>query len=75
MNGTTVILTLAGINTITLGIVVYAVKKTINSCLDGMEKRLDSEREDRIKIDNALWDAVNRHGHKGLSGNDARVTR
>jgi len=65
----------AGANGVALGIVVFAVKKIVNTAMNGIGKRLDDERDDRIKIDNELWKAVNSHGHKGLDEDGSRVTR
>ena len=62
---------IAGANAIMNGVVILAVKSMISSTI----KRVETERDDRIRIDNELWSAVNAHGHKGLDGNDAKVTR
>jgi len=75
MDGTTIIVVAAGANSVALAVVVFAVKKIVNTAMKGLGQRLDTERDDRIKIDNELWTAVNSHGHKGLNGNNARVTR
>jgi len=75
MDGPTVLIVAASVNGITLGVVLFAIKRIVNSSLKGLEKRLDTERDDRVKIDNELWSAVNSHGHKGLDENNARVTR
>ena len=75
MNGATYLVASASVNTVALGVVVYAVKKIVNAALRGFELRIDTERDDRVKIDNELWSAVNSHGHKGLNGDDSRVTR
>ena len=45
-------------------IVIAAVKMIISSAVKRFDKRTDE-----------LWSAVNAHGHKGLDGNDAKVTR
>lgn len=65
----------AGLNVMVGGGVIAAVKIIVSSAVKGFEKRVDTERDDRIRIDNELWRAVNDHGHKGLDGNDAKVTR
>jgi hypothetical protein len=75
MDGTIVLIVAASANSVALGVVVFAVRKIVNTAINGIGKRLDTEREDRIKIDNELWSAVNSHGHKGLNGDDAKVTR
>lgn len=75
MDGPTTLIVATGVNGITLGVVLFAVKKIINTSLKGLEQRLDCEKDDRVKIDNELWSAVNSHGHKGLTKNNARVTR
>ena len=75
MDGPTVMIVTTSVNGIALGVVVFAVRKIITTSLKGLEKRLDTERDDRVKVDNELWKAVNSHGHKGLDANGARVTR
>ena len=65
----------AGANALTSAVVIGAVKWMISSAVKRFERQVDIEREDRIRIDNELWSAVNDHGHKGLNGNDAKVTR
>lgn len=75
MDGPTAFLTSLGVNTLTLGIVLFAVKKIVNTSIKGLETRLDNEKDDRVKIDNELWSAVNSHGHKGLDKEGSRVTR
>ena len=75
MDGTSILIAAATANGVALGIVVFAVKKIVNTAMNGIGMRLDTEREDRITIDNELWAAVNKHGHKGLNGDNARVTR
>jgi len=75
MDGPTALYMSLGVNTLTLGVVLFAVKKIVNSSIKGLEKRLDNEKDDRVKIDNELWTAVNKHGHKGLDENGSRVTR
>ena len=75
MDGPTALYMSLGVNTLTLGVVLFAVKKIVNTSIKGLEKRLDNEKDDRVKIDNELWTAVNKHGHKGLDENGSRVTR
>jgi len=75
MDGTAIIVIATGTNTVALGVVLFAVKKIVNNSIKGLEKRLDNEKDDRVKIDNELWTAVNKHGHKGLDKNGSRVTR
>jgi len=75
MDGASILIVAATANGAALGIVIFAVKKIVNTAMNGLGKRLDDEREDRVKIDNELWSAVNKHGHKGLNGDDALVTR
>ena len=75
MDGTSIMVIAATANGVALGIVIFSVKKIVNTAMNGLGKRLDDEREDRVTIDNELWTAVNKHGHKGLNGDDARVTR
>jgi hypothetical protein len=60
MDGTIVLIVAASANSVALGVVVFAVRKIVNTAINGIGKRLDTEREDRIKIDNELWSAVNR---------------
>jgi len=45
-------------------IVIAAVKIIVGSAVKRFDKRTDE-----------LWSAINTHGHKGLNGNDAKVTR
>ena len=54
----------AGANTIMSGVIIVAVKMIISSAVKRFEKQTD-----------ALWHALNEHGHKGLDGNNAKVTR
>ena len=75
MDGTAIVVIATSANGLALGVVIFAVKKIITASLKGLEKRLDTERDDRVKVDNELWRAVNSHGHKGLDENNARVTR
>lgn len=75
MDGLTVLGTAAGVNGIALIVVIFAVKKIVTTACDGIKDALETERGDRIRVDNELWEVVNSHGHKGLSGNNARVTR
>ncbi len=65
----------AGLNALTSGVVIVAVKVMINSTVKRFEKQADLEREDRIRVDADIWSAFNEHGHKGFSGNNARVTK
>ena len=57
------------------GVTLFATKKIIGSAIKGISERIDREREDRLRNEKDLWDTVNKHGHKGLDGNSARVTR
>jgi len=75
MDGPTVMIVTTSVNGIALGVVIFAVKKIITTSLKALERRLDCEKDDRVKVDNELWAAVNSHGHKGLDENNARVTR
>lgn len=54
----------AGANAAMNVVVITAVKIIIGSAVKRFEKQTDE-----------LWSAVNTHGHKGLNGNDAKVTR
>jgi len=56
-------------------VTIYATKKIISSAIKGLNGRMDREREDRIKAEGDLWTAANTHGHMGLKGNSAKVTR
>lgn len=51
---------MAGMNII----VIAAVKLIVSSAVKRFDKRTDE-----------LWAAINTHGHKGLDGNNAKVTR
>jgi len=75
MDGPTTLIIATSANGLALGVVIFAVKKIVNTSIKGLEKRLDTEKDDRVKIDNELWTAVNKHGHKGLDKNGSRVTR
>ena len=55
---------IAGANAVMNGVVIAAVKIIVSSAAKRSEKQTD-----------ALWHAVNEHGHKGLDGNNAKVTR
>lgn len=54
----------AGANAAMNMFVIAAVKVIVGSAVKRFEKQTD-----------ALWSAVNEHGHKGLDGNNAKVTR
>lgn len=54
----------AGANAVTSAVVIVAVKMIVGSAVKSFEKQTDS-----------LWNAINEHGHKGLNGNNAKVTR
>lgn len=54
----------AGVNAAMSTVVIVAVKMIVGSAMRRFEKQADD-----------LWSAVNEHGHKGLDGNDAKVTR
>ena len=45
-------------------IVIAAVKMIVSSAVKRFDKRTDD-----------LWNAIHTHGHKGLNGDDAKVTR
>jgi hypothetical protein len=75
MNGITTLIFAAVANSIALGVVVFAVKKIVNTAINGLGRRLDTEREDRIKEDDEIWGAINKHGHKGLDVDGSKVTR
>jgi len=55
---------IAGANAVTSAVIIVAVKMIVGSAVRRFEKQTDS-----------LWKAVNEHGHKGLDGNNAKVTR
>ena len=54
----------AGANAAMNAVIIVAVKMIVGSAVKRFEKQTDT-----------LWDAINKHGHKGLDGNDAKVTR
>lgn len=68
MDGVSFLIVGAAIYGTMSGIVIYAVKKIV-------ETAIGYERDDRIREDESIWNALNEHGHKGLNGNGARVTR
>jgi len=43
--------------------------------LGGFEKRVSISIEELKSANKELWEAVNKHGHKGLDSNNSRVTR
>ena len=75
MDGITIIIASGAISGGFSTVVIYAVKKIIESNIKRIERQITLEREDRIKGDGDMWTAFDKHGHKGLDGNDARVTR
>lgn len=75
MDGGTILMASAAMYGAVSGVTIYATKKIIGSAVKGLSERIDREREDRLRVEGELWDAVNSHGHKGLDGNDARVTK
>jgi len=86
MDGTTVLIIFFAGNSIMLTATVFVIKRlsdsTVKRVMDNCKiisgnivKRLDEEVKIRAKDDQEVWDAFNKHGHKGLNGNDARVTR
>ena len=60
MDGAYMAIYVAGMNVL----VVAAVKMIVSSAVKRFDKRTDD-----------LWSALHTHGHKGLDGNDAKVTR
>ena len=74
MDGVTIIIASGAISGGFTTVMIYAVKKIIESNIKRIEKQLTIERDDRIKSDDQLQKDIRRHGHKGLDGNDARVT-
>ena len=75
MDGGTIIAAIAVMQGAFSGVTIYATKKIIGSAVKGLSGRIDREREDRLRNEKDLWGSVNTHGHKGLDGNDARVTK
>jgi len=74
MDGITIIVASGALSGGFSTVVIYAVKKIIESNIKRIEKQINIEREDRIKKDDQLQKDIRIHGHKGLDGNDARVT-
>jgi len=60
MDGAYMAAYVAGMNVVEIA----AVKMMISSAVKRFDKRTDE-----------LWSAINTHGHKGLDGNNAKVTR
>ena len=75
MDGPTTLIAAGTINGLALVVVIFAVKKVVTTAINGLEKRFDMERTDRLAVDERIWEAINVHGHKGLDKNGSRVTR
>ena len=75
MDGGTIIAAIAVMQGAFSGVTIYATKKIIGSAVKGLSGRIDREREDRLRIEGELRTAANSHGHVGLKGNNAKVTR
>ena len=71
MDGATIIAAVAVMQGAFSGITIFATKKIIKTAIKGLSDRIDTEREDRLRVETELW----AHGHKGLDGNNARVTK
>lgn len=56
-------------------VTIYATKKIISSAIKGLNGRMDREKEDRLRVEGELRDSVDTHGHMGLKGNAAKVTK
>lgn len=75
IDGGTIIGAIVAVQGVVSGVTIYATKKIVSSAIKGLSGRLDREREDRIEAEKNLWKAANTHGHAGLKGNSAKVTR
>ena len=75
MDGGTIIVAIAGMQAAVSGVTIYATKKIIGTAIKGLTGRIDQERDDRLRVEKDLWKAANTHGHAGLKGNNAKVTR
>jgi len=75
MDGGTIITAVAVMQGAFSGITIFATKKIIGTAIKGLTGRIDQEREDRLRVNKDLWKAANTHGHAGLKGNNARVTK
>ena len=75
MDGATIIAAVAVMQGAFSGITIFATKKIIGTAIKGLTGRIDQEREDRLRVNKDLWKAANTHGHAGLKGNNAKVTR
>ena len=75
MDGGTVITAVVGMQAAFSVVTIFATKKIIGTAIKGLTGRIDQEREDRLRVNKDLWKAANTHGHAGLKGNNARVTK
>ena len=75
MDGGVILVASAAMYGAVSGVTIYATKKIISSAIKGLSARINLEREDRLRVEKALWEAANTHGHAGLKGNNAKVTR
>lgn len=86
MDATIVLIIFFAGNSVMLTATVFVIKKlsdtTVKRVMENCRivsgnivKRFDEEVKIRSRDDQEVWDAFNKHGHKGLNGNDARVTR
>lgn len=75
IDGGTIIAALVAVQGVVSGVTVFSTKKIISTAIKGLSARLDTEREDRLRVEDKLWSAANTHGHKGLKGDSNKVTR
>jgi hypothetical protein len=68
----------AVVNAIFLGIAIWAIKSMISGFQVAMKETVDSLKQAVSELkgeDKEIWNAVNCHGHKGLEGDQNKVTR
>jgi hypothetical protein len=66
------------VNGVFLGIAIWAIKAMITGFQNAMKETVDSLKQAVHELkteDKEIWTAVNCHGHKGLEGDDNKVTR
>ena len=82
MDGNTAQLTATGVQVVVIGIGIFIIKNYIQSIKKGIEdiydrqiKNCNRRFETFDKEKDEIWNALHEHGHSGLKGNDAKVTR
>lgn len=66
------------VNGVFLGIAIWAIKSMITSFQAAIKDTVDTLKKavDKLECeDKEIWEALNDHGHKGLDGDQNKVTR